>query len=172
MSTFVARLLIGGHNLEERDRLLEGPVPNLVPDIEAWLLSQDEASRDGVREQRAGYLALISRLPAEGPDVYRQIGNMSDEQLRKLAVGSGYGPMGSSGLRGHTGTAVYKGAVAQAQGRNSALSVSAQVGSLGWASEGGVHWCADPTHYITNPALAIREPTEVNNSVATGACYR
>ena len=32
-----------------------------------------------------------------------------------------------------------------------------------------MHWRSDPTHYITNPALAIREPAEVNNSAAIGA---
>ena len=85
MSTFVARLLVGGHNLEEPDRLLAGP----QPEFEAWLSLEDEASRERYREQREGYVAL-KRLPAERPNGYKQIGNMADDQLRKLAITSGY----------------------------------------------------------------------------------
>ena len=37
-------------------------------------------------------------------------------------------------------------------------------------AQGGTHWHIDPTYYITNPTLAIREPAEVDSSaVATGA---
>ena len=54
MSTFVAKLLVVGHNLEEPDRFLVGP----QPEFEAWLSLENEASS----KQREGYASNFGRL--------------------------------------------------------------------------------------------------------------
>ena len=162
MSTFVARLLVDGHNLEEPDRFLAGP----QPESEAWLSLEDEASRERYREQREGYVAL-KRLPAERPDVYKQIGNMADDQLRKLAIASGYDT--------EIDRFVWLTAAIPALRTpgdpwpNAGTTLLVSISKLDvWPgllkAQGGTHWRLDPTYYITNPTLAIREPAEAEPS--------
>ena len=57
MSTFLAELLVVGHNTEEPDKFLVGP----QPEFEAWLSLENEASS----KQREGYASNFGCGPAK-----------------------------------------------------------------------------------------------------------
>ena len=159
---------IGGHSLKEPDRFLAGP----QPEFEAWLSLEDEASRERFSERREGYVAP-KKLSAERPDVYKQIGNMSNEQLCKLAIASGYDTEIDRFVWLTAAIPALRAPGDPWPNAGTTLLVSTPKLDV-WPgllkAHAGTHWRLDPTFYITDPTLAIREPAEVNSSAAaTGA---
>ena len=98
---------------------------------------------------------------------------MADDPLRKLAIASGYDT--------EIDRFVWLTAAIPAQRTpgdpwpNAGTTLLVSIPKLDvWPgllkAQGGTHWRLDPTYYITNPTLAIREPAEVDSSVvAAGA---